>query len=59
MTNADVMRKMTDEQLAAFLDDYVEPCHLCAWRKCCNDADCEEGRLAWLREQWELENPGI
>lgn len=53
MTNAERIRKATDEELAAFLDDYVEPCLLCAWRKCCNDGDCEEGRLAWLRQEWE------
>ena len=55
MTNADCIRAMTDEQLADFLFDYVEPCHLCAFKKTCSEESCEAGRLAWLREQCELE----
>ena len=53
MTNAERIRKATDEELAAFLNDYVEPCMLCAWRKTCSDDECEKGRLAWLQEEWE------
>jgi hypothetical protein len=55
VTNAERIRKATDEELADFLFSYVEPCFLCAWRKECDKhpGGCEEGRLAWLRQEWE------
>ena len=54
MTNADKIRSMTDDELADFLFSYVEPCLLCAWKGAgCANGDCEDGRLAWLREKWE------
>jgi len=55
VTNAERIRKATDEELADFLFSYVEPCFLCAWIKECDKhpGGCEEGRLAWLRQEWE------
>ena len=56
MTNAEKIRRMTDEELADFLMCYVEPCNLCAWRKECDkhDGGCEDGRLAWLQKECEV-----
>lgn len=56
MTNAERIRRMTDEELADFLMCYVDPCKLCAWRKECgqHDGGCENGRLAWLQKECEV-----
>lgn len=54
MTNADAIRDMTDEELAELLYAFVEPCFLCAWKgTVCTQGDCEQGRLAWLRQEKE------
>ena len=63
MTNADRIRAMGDEELAAHLNDIGWDCHLCAdhrwldnepflrWEKC--DEKCVEHCLEWLQQPAE------
>ena len=50
-TNADRIRKMTDEQLAEMLDiyDVDEICSYCAEIECTNE--CYKGILKWLKQE--------
>lgn len=50
MTNADKIRQMTDEELAAYLDTELDGC---VGRKCTIDdnTDCQECWLDWLNEE--------
>ena len=57
MTNADRIRKMTDEELLDKLDD-LTACECCFYRKfhnkCYPDSlfdSCREGIMRWLKEE--------
>lgn len=51
MTNADQIRKMTDEELAYFLVEHGD-CGVCANGDECGDhVVCRTGVLKWLRKE--------
>lgn len=49
MTNAEVIRNMTDEQLAAFMCR-LSVCETCGF---CTPAGCTENRDEWLKAECE------
>ena len=52
ITNAEYIRSMNDEELAEFLENWVEPCYLCAYKNnTCGD--CKKGRLLWLQGEFD------
>lgn len=49
-TNADRIRSMTDEELASVItDDWCEI--VCSGTYLCNDGNCEQHVLKWLKEE--------
>lgn len=49
MTNGDIIRNMTDEELAEFLKEYVNsPCGFCL---ICGDESCSKETLRWLKAE--------
>ena len=65
MTNADKIRSMSDEQLAAWLDDTDDQWDFCHNRCPYSDEfncvagtqDCFNGRLMWLQQEVGNEKP--
>ncbi len=54
MTNGERIRKMSDEELAEFLDDYDDCEHCTAREETCNNGIfCYEGVLDWLKQEAE------
>lgn len=54
VTNADMIRNMTDEELAEFLDRVSCGCDNCSKQKHCmyeTDDDCPQVLLKWLKEE--------
>jgi len=54
MTNEEKIRSLTHEELAEWLTDWVEPCHLCSFHQSdkCKEG-CNNGRSAWLKEKFD------
>lgn len=50
LTNADRIRKMTDEELADWITDCHDLCDLCQFSTCIQEFGCEKGVLEWLKE---------
>lgn len=53
-TNADRVRRMTDEELASFLlEQEYEACMHCGYNIGCDDCDsnCSSGYLKWLKSE--------
>lgn len=53
MTNAERIRNMSDNELAAFLDE-IGSCIVCAWYRVeCekHDKNCEHGIIEWLKQE--------
>ena len=50
MTNADRIRRMTDEELAEFFGT-ESICDNIDSSKCKNDKDCKECQLEWLKQE--------
>ena len=51
MTNGDYIRNMTDEELAEFLSDWVEPCRLCMYKENGTCDNCYQGRFLWVQSK--------
>ena len=49
MTNAERIRQMTDEELAAFLLENVD-CYSCTMHKPGCSIDCKRSMLEWLKQ---------
>ena len=50
-TNADRIRRMTDEELADFMTYYDCNCEYCAYEECGEKSECEKGVLQWLKQE--------
>lgn len=50
LTNADLIRQMTDEELAEWLDLHGE-CNQCAYHPAQCKTECNEGHLKWLKQE--------
>jgi hypothetical protein len=48
-SNADLIRQMTDEELAEWLDLHGE-CNQCAYHPAQCKTECNEGHLKWLKQ---------
>ena len=54
MTNADRIRAMSDEELAAWIDDMYCKCVWCDIKKAnCNDIKCTDCIIEWLQQPAE------
>lgn len=51
LTNADRIRKMTDEELADWITDGHDLCDLCQFSTCRPEFECEKGVLEWLKKE--------
>ena len=51
ITNADRIRQMTDDELAAWITDGEQICDMCAFDACLLESKCEKGVLKWLKQE--------
>ena len=59
MTNADIIRAMSDEELAKLMDDSVDyfNCDMCDYRDSngyCDGIHCKDNILKWLQSEVEV-----
>ena len=51
-SNADLIRQMTDDELAKLLTEEGHPCNMCApVYYCGSDSRCVDGVLLWLKQE--------
>lgn len=53
ITNGDVIRHMSDEEMAEWITDGHEQCDFCACHTCDYASDCVKGVLQWLKKEAE------
>ena len=62
MTNGDLIRSMTDDELAAEIMLLHTTCEVCAKNETCNEmlgiAKCVEGIRDWLKKPYEKDGDG-